>query len=478
MTLRSGLSFMARRWNEIALLIIFAGIVSFQLFVPPFVGMADNADFQKVTGVFCLGPRDGKPHYFAFFVPDLVFAPQYCQTLMPSSERLFTYIAVKLHGLFGGGQNFDIREVSVMKDLTFCAGFFALLASLRPLGRVYQTLLGLFALWIFTDVLYVAYLNSFYTDCAAFLGAFLAVPLAVIILTEPRRRCVPLLVLFTAAMLLFGLSKAQHGLTGWIGSILLLAAARQTSGLTRIVPVALGLSLGIGSAYSVLSAAEAIRGQALFNVVMLKLLPGSTAPAELGAELRLSPEEMKLSGKNVWSPGVPSLDFASFYRRVFPGLLRWYFFHPMQAIHWLYKDLETESPHLRFEGGGNFRLQDGTPPGALTLRFASWSTLNAAAIRHRPLLLPTWYLTVITAAIVLLSSRNVSSVFGLVCMPFAVAFIAIVEYSTSSLLDAAETGRHLFLFHALTDLSLVFAAATVIWWCRARTGSSPKGMKQ
>ena len=177
----------ARRQHKIVLALLFTAIVSFQLFVRPFVGMADNADFKKVTGMFCLGPRDGNPHYYGFFVPDLKFAPQYCyyNQQVPSSEWFIAFVAIKVHGLVGGGANFDIRALGAVNALIFIVGFIALIVSLRPQGRLLQTLLGFFAIWMFGDVLYVAYLNSFYIDSVALLGAFIAVPVAIIILKRP-----------------------------------------------------------------------------------------------------------------------------------------------------------------------------------------------------------------------------------------------------------------------------------------------------
>jgi hypothetical protein len=204
---------------------------------------------------------------------------------------------------------------------------------------------------MFTDVLYVAYLNSFYFDSAALLGAFVAVPLAIVILTSQAPPSMPLILLFTTSALILGLSKAQHGLIAWTGSVVLFIAAQSLIRRKRIVAVACALLPLIATVYILRSTYEGLRGQATFNVVMFRLLPHSTSPFEMGKEFRLTPAEMKLSGKNAFSPGVLPIDFTGFYYRVFPRLLRWYVFHFRETVYWLYNDLQLWAPRLRFNGG-------------------------------------------------------------------------------------------------------------------------------
>lgn len=462
---KHGLSVMIRRWNEVLLLLLFAGIVWYQLFIPPFIGMADNADFKRVTGMFCLGPRDSTYHYYGFFVSALVFAPKFCYYTdqVPSSEWLFTYVAVKLHRLAGGGQNFDLRAVAAVKAVLFIAGFLFFLLALRPRGRLCQSLLGLLGLWMFTDVLYVAYLNSFYFDSAALLGACAAVPLAVLILTSTPPPPVPLLVLFTASISVFGFSKAQHALTAWIGSLVLLIAARYLPWPKRAVPIACAVLPLVATLYTLRSTYIGLRGQATFNVVMLRLLPHSSSPTQMAAEFQLRPQEMKLIGKHAFSPDNPPIDFGDFYHRVFPRLAKWYMLHPTETAYWLYNDLRHSAPRLRFNGGGNFHIEDGKPFGALSYRFAWWSNYKAATLHRYPLALPIWYGIVVAAALsILLCRTSTVQLINVTSVLLAIVVIAMVEYVSASLLDSTEIDRHMFLFHAFTDFSVVFVGAGVV----------------
>ena len=50
-------------WHEPALLAICAAILAAQLFVPPFIGLADNGDFPKITGRLSLGPKSAGENF-------------------------------------------------------------------------------------------------------------------------------------------------------------------------------------------------------------------------------------------------------------------------------------------------------------------------------------------------------------------------------------------------------------------------------
>ena len=53
------------RSEQLALLLA-AAAVSFQIFVPPVVGIADNADFGRIIGSFDLGSPFGPQHMARF----------------------------------------------------------------------------------------------------------------------------------------------------------------------------------------------------------------------------------------------------------------------------------------------------------------------------------------------------------------------------------------------------------------------------
>ncbi|HZQ96854.1 MAG TPA: hypothetical protein VFA67_17710, partial [Candidatus Sulfotelmatobacter sp.] len=104
----------------------------------------------------------------------------------------------------------------------------------------------------------------------------------------------------------------------------------------------------------------------------------------------------------------------------------------------------------------------GFPPYAMTHRFASWSALRAKLFRRWPPHILVWYVAVFLATAYCatrgrsLLTRRVA----IICL--AILFMGAAEFFTSALADASETDRHLFLFHACTDISICFAFAALL----------------
>lgn len=189
-------------------------MLSIQLLIPPYIGLANNGDFGKVCARFSLAPKGGWGDAFIYFAPDYEYAPaNYWKSDVVTSE-----IALAAAPAMLGGIGFNIRRLGVLHALLFLAGFCGLIVYLRRFGRMVQVAVGLFALWTFGDVVYVAYFNSFYSDTAAILGILLTVVLALHLTRQDRPRLATL-ALFTFSALLFITSKGQHGIFGFIPAL-------------------------------------------------------------------------------------------------------------------------------------------------------------------------------------------------------------------------------------------------------------------
>src|SRR5271154_3425126 len=153
------------RWGVFA---VAAGILGFQLFVPPIVGLSDQGDFARIIGRFGYGP-EGKttPIWDAFvkrkYVPDPSF--RYPTLEQPSSEYLFTGSAVLLNKLVSRDGKLDIRLMGLVHVAAFLAAFAYLLKETTPIRAA--PLVWVAALLILTDVGYAAYWNSFFSEPAS-----------------------------------------------------------------------------------------------------------------------------------------------------------------------------------------------------------------------------------------------------------------------------------------------------------------------
>ena len=203
---------MLPRPREALFLVLCAAILVRQLFMPGFIGMANNGDFPKVAGPLCLAGADRETEKVIYFQADYLRGPAYCYNPhIPSSEIVPASIASSLERMFSDKTHFDIRWLGAVHALLFAGFFYLMLVMLRPLDRVAAVVLSVVALWIFCDVSLVAYLNSFYGDVAAMLGGLTAVMTAVPLAGGKNVRAAPLFLSGLAA-LAFVTSKGSHAL--------------------------------------------------------------------------------------------------------------------------------------------------------------------------------------------------------------------------------------------------------------------------
>ena len=430
------------------MLAICAAILTVQLFIPPFIGLADNGDFPKIAGRLSLGPKyEGQN--FIHFVSDYVHSPRYYwNSGIFSTEFPLAWIATTKDG-----DTFDIRWLGAVHTILLLCALYVLIRTLRPLRTWPRLLIAATAIFIFTDVHYVSYFNSFYTDAAALLGLLLTVALAVHIAINGLRT--KNAILFCVAALLFIGSKPPHAIWGFLpAAFLALTGGRRGLPFASILLAASALTLWLSP--------TGYTAQPLFTLVFSKLARQSPAPQKTLAELGLRPEDSAFIGMHAFMAGAPTLDpqwTREFLRRTSYGaLLKWYFHHPLKALELLDQTLTIEAPQMRAPNLSNFRREDAPTHGWRASRFALWSDLRSALLRKWPHHMLAWYLLVIAASIRII--RTPQTRLGWIAL--GIAALGIGEFCVAGLADAAETYRHLFIFHACTDLTICFAVAAVL----------------
>ena len=165
--------FLCRRRYEWIAFFLFAAIVSYQLFVPPVVGLANNGDFAKVLGIFDLAaPVENE---YKFLSTTYSFDPKHHSWFgFISSEHLLAAAAILLNVPFSKDGALDIRVVGVAHAALYLFAFYLLLPLLRGLSAISRAALCGLLLLIFGDVMYVSWLNTFYMDTAALLFLMLS----------------------------------------------------------------------------------------------------------------------------------------------------------------------------------------------------------------------------------------------------------------------------------------------------------------
>ena len=401
---------------------VFVVLLALQVFVPPFLGIANNGDFARVTGWFSLGPAvNGWRDNFLYFASRYKAAPEYSwRSGVYSSELIPAWIATRFRG-----DEWDIRWIGAVHALLLVGAFWLFVSETRSWW------IGIAALLIFSDLSYAAYLNSFYMDTAAVLGLLIAAASA-------RGLARGDWGLFTAGALLFVLSKPQHGIFGLIPAVLLLGMRKKAA--AGLVICATLVSPWLAPAKQ--------KQQSLFNLVFFKL---AKAPADL-AELGLDASDARYLGMNAYTPGAPGDDeqyLAGLQARSgYGAVMRFYLRHPLRALGLLRDDLVNEAWQIRPVNLRNFRRED---EGRRLFQMTLWSRMRTGLFRIWPWHVVVWYAgaVVVGGCFALLGRRfEAGLLLGLVTL-------GLGEFVVCSWTDACETYRHLFIFHAVTDVTVL-----------------------
>jgi len=445
-------------------LLLCAAILARQLLLPGFIGMADNGDFAKVAGRFCLAGADRETEKFVYFQPDFVRGPSSCYNPhIPSSEFVPARLAATLARSLGNKTSFDIRWLGGLHALIFTGDYYLLLLSLRPLNLVPRIVLSLAGLWIFADVGFVAYLNTFYSDVPAMLGGLAAIFLAVLLAQSEEIALGPL-ILFGLAALFFATSKAQHAVYGLIPVATAVSFGwRSHSAPGRIAAGLVAMALVAGMVWVIGHTPGWYTAQSRFNLIFSKIARASKSPAQDVRELGLDEGDARYSGMDAYMPGSPMLDEkyrARFYAHTsYWKVAEFYLRHPARVIQILLSDLRIEAPQRRLYS--NFPKSYGRPPYAQTTQFSTWSSLRTWLFHIWPGHIVVWYALIGVSTPVMAIYDKSRFRRALLWTVFAVTIAGAGEFCVASLADGGETARHLWMFHVFTDATIFLALVSV-----------------
>ena len=277
---------------------IAAAILSYQLFIPPRVGLANNGDFGLVAGVFALHAPIEDEYAFA----DLKYnfdRHYYWRSHHYSSEQLLAALGVGLNKLFTSTRVFDMRWMGLLHGLLFVVALFLLqplLAETPPLSRV---LLSSVVVLIFADYMYVSYFNTFYMDAASYIFLLLAVVFFLRAARWRRWRDAVLLILCSVAMVL---SKSQHAVLGmWIAAVLALFGANLWPQNGRVLSISSAVIVCAAALVGLKIAPPIYVAQAYYSVVFYQVLPHSENMSRTLQELGLDASYGKWVGTHAFS---------------------------------------------------------------------------------------------------------------------------------------------------------------------------------
>jgi hypothetical protein len=451
----------------VVLVALAAGIVADQLFVSPIVGLADNGDFGKIMEPAGLAYTTEDPHerywYWALvkfhIVPHGPLPGEY-----KSSETPLVIAAVAASRVLRPGRDFDIRILGALHAGLFLAALALLAYATRALSSPVRAAALVAAVFAFTDVGYVAFFNSLYSQTASWLFLLVTVSVAGVAVARGRLEGPWLAAYFLAAAGFVG-SKPQECFHGPLLAVLGVVLARVPRRAWWREPAA-WLAAGL-VAFSLLYYAAVprrpIRDVGLYHSVFMELLPDSPDPRGDLRELGLDPGLARYAGMNAYQKeaplGQPEIRRLFLERFGYGGLLRFYLRHPARLLDRL--ERAGRRAFVLRTRMGNFDRSAGFPPGARSGRFAAWSSLRERLGGASG----PWMILLILGGNLVASAflvrRGATQLLGWTVA--VLVAMAALEFLVCALGDyLGDVSRHLYVFQGLVDLLLVFDLAAIV----------------
>jgi putative flippase GtrA len=459
---------------DVGFLAVGAGLILWLLMLKPFVGIADNGDFQRIMAT--VGLDYGVPHesfsdrFYGYFHSQYRFREPGLGGYI-STEIPVVLLAVLLNLLLYSGEVFDIRFLAGVYGVLLLAALYGLMKTGYLQNKAVRWFTAALSLFVFFDLGYIAYFNSLFGEPVSLVFLLLTVILGIRILDRGGQGSgIGLLTSFiVCAVFLIG-SKVQNAP---VGLMLALFAWRLRPLYTdrawkRRVTVASAVLL-LCSVLIYVTAPRELRTINQYQSVFYGILKDSPHPEKDLEELGLDPKLAVLAGTNYFTPNTPipqqSPELTElFYKHISHGkIAEFYVTHPAR----FWKKLEATASSaftIRPLYLGNYEQSAARGYRATFVSFDEWSRIKHELLPHSFYLILAFYAFYYGVLIRRwlhssgLSGKLLAELFMLV------GVIGAVSYVVPVLGDGeADLAKHLFMFNACFDLMLVIS---LVWMCR------------
>ena len=444
---------MKRRWTYLLSLAAFGVLASVQLFTPPIVGLADNGDFPRALGRFgYAAPQDAHnpPLNFAYVAP--LYTHQPLAQVRHNSHEFFTSHTL-LVAIAVGISNITSRSGTLFPTTMGAVHLVGILAALARLLFVTRHLrdhlfFGAALVVVLTDVGYLAYCNSFFSEPASCIFALWFTAEAI---SASRKQALDGKLL--AAALLLICAKPQNAPIAVPLACYVFMMPGRSSVRARI---AASTGLLLAAAVVLRSVQPEPKLEVSYNLLFLSVLPESRHPGADLEAMGMDPELVRLQNTTAWSAdtGLHDEQVRRALKRLGPGgLAVFYVLRPTRA----WRHLTTLFPiatRIRPECCANFEPSAGRPPGAQATNFTLWSKVHEQVFGRITKFLLLGLCVI--GGFHLWRAKPGSFASVMVVLPA----LCITAFLTAAFGDANEAVKHQFLFNLLLDLTLLLLLAS------------------
>lgn len=445
-----------------------AGILLYLLFGTPFIGVADNGDFQRVMATSGLNydpdGTDYRDRFFGYahmhYAYDTLFRGAYITT------QIIPVIIARFLGLVWDRHLFDIRVLGFIYTLLMTAAAYLIVRTGKTSSRAAGIALAAAVLFVFFDIGYTVYFNSFFAEPVSFLFLLLSVGTGMMLAgqEEPSPK---LLAAFFVCVAMLVCSKIQNTPIGIVFALygLRFVRLRYDFGWRRRTLIWCAALFALSAAMYIFAPKE-LKHINIYQTVFYGILNGSPdVEGDLEA-LGLPPELAVNAGTNffqtdtVIKQDTPEMK-AMFYDRIsHKDVLLFYLSHPQRLLQKMEKAAGS-STTIRPYYLGNYEKEAGKPYGAVAYGYSGWSELKRQYVPQTLLFLVLFYAFYYAVALIEYARSNSTSVRIRIELLMLVGFVGFFSFMVPILGDGlADLEKHLFLFNVAFD---IMAVTALVW---------------
>lgn len=465
---------MKNHWIDWLFLVLYSSAVIYQIFIPPHVGVADNGDFSRIMDKVGISPGPDK-HYMEYIDLNFPLNFNYNWKGYQSSELIFVLIAVLFSSLISGGDQFHLLVLAAIHGLALMAALCLLVYAIARLSSRVRWAVYSAILIFFTDVGYVSYLNSIYSEPASliFLTFTIAVYLTILELSKQGKDRWGWYVLYCLCGLAFVIAKPQNAAMGILVAFLAFRLISTANGIQTTKSRKLTLAsisavsiLGLSFLFFAYGLPKYYRSGDLWNSIFLDILGRSPTPEEDLEILGLPRSMIIYKGTHAFSEGVNRNEYEAFQTSwLYFRILKFYLLKPDRLLKLIH--LSTQQAfELQQENLGNFEASSGKNPYEKSQAFSFWNDIRIMILPKSIWTLIGLFLINLTAIIVKRSKFDSHFTDILVSdLHLAIVFMALLQYLTVLMAEGVfELVKHMFLFNILLDICLIFLIGYVAWF--------------
>lgn len=371
---------------EIMVFIFIIMIGSYILFLKPIIGVADNGDFYRImsqNGLYNL-PSNYEDTMFGYFNKEYGIYKYANETTSPifSTQSIFIKLAVLISKIFNNNNTFDIRFLAVIfLILHAIAGYLLVKVFTKDikLQKLKYLIAGLY-IFIFGDIAYIAYFNSFYGEAVIITCFLLSIGILLYMIKFNKINLLNLIILSTVCLLFIGV-KQQLAPIGLLIAILIIRIGTITrKKYMKIASILIAFSFIVLSflLYNSINDNDYVNK---FHAMTRGILMNSEDPEKALKELGIDGSYSLLKGETFYEK-VPSInpederlkeDFYGNYSTL--SIVTYYLKHPNEFISALKVGINNAYT-IRPKAMGNYEKSEGREYGAKSYFFSGWSILK------------------------------------------------------------------------------------------------------